>query len=519
MASAPSSRRLSWAAAFAASLLGLCLAAAAGDLAAPPLEQPVDACGPDAESCGTFDVSSALQLRRGPAELSDGAELSEGAEPSENISRRILYDFVQQYDDIGETRLTGTPSDKATSAWIRERLEEAGLSVELQPYAIPGGPLWVPSGEGSEYSDYGCHLKLDHKRVPCYVVQSPPAKPVALTNVSMARVLVVDKMSGYELESAQDLLSQHVDAQGNLPYDVAFVVQKYDEPVPFTWKQKGMVPSVIPVVTVPAKFRHLMCNGSIVTSLTLSGRWHTNATSHNVIATLPSFAPAACNATLAAPLPFYLGTPFNCFEASDCAPHRAAGVAVLMAVARDLASNPVQCQKDGSAEHRCMMPVFGFSSGHDMGDPGITDGILPYLEKLASRLEVSLSEVVYVSLGASLGNRALKNGTQSSVLPLLAQSFPNGHNISTAMSAFQGTVCSDSVSGLSTGCSQPAAVIGAARSPLKAGMMVLNLVSYFDKTFHYPWQQGIQRLDFYQLQRIARITSKALRAAICSGVR
>ncbi|CAE8634303.1 unnamed protein product [Polarella glacialis] len=508
MASASSSR-LSWAAVVVVSLLGLCLATA-WDLAAA-LEQPVvGTCGPDsdAESCGAADVSSALQLRRETAESGD--EDTQGGIKFKGITEWILKHFVQQYAAIAETRLTATPSDEATSKWITKTLEGAGLNVELQKYHIPGAQLWVPDGDGSTASHYGCLLKLDRVRVPCYVVQSPPAKPVDISNVPMKRVLVIQKMHGYELGSAQELLLQHVDASGKLPYDVAIVVNLGYTPNPFTWKQEGIEPAMIPVIEVPNMFASNVRWSRKITKLRLSGTWKSDAKSQNVIATLKSYAPAACSTKLARPLPFYLGTPVNCFF--DCGPHRAAGVAVLMAVAHDLASKPVRCHKGHFAENRCMMPVFGFSSGHDMGDPGITAGILPWLQNLTSGLNVPMSEVVYVNIGANLGNRAEKNG-QPAVLPLLVESFQQkGSDTSAAMSAFQVNVCS----GSNSVCSQPplSAVEGAGRTPVQAGLMVVNLASFFGEPFESP---PVHEIQFEDLRYIAKGVSKAVRAAICSG--
>ena len=104
-------------------------------------------------------------------------------------SETSLAKLVQQYAQLGPWHLTGSSADEATSNWIYQELQAAGLGVQFQVFTVPGPAVWVPQHDGA--GGYGCQLVVDLHQIPCYVVQQPPIRPAVLDNVPMKRVLVV----------------------------------------------------------------------------------------------------------------------------------------------------------------------------------------------------------------------------------------------------------------------------------------------------------------------------------------
>jgi len=106
-------------------------------------------------------------------------------------SETSLAKLVQDYSQLGPSHLTGSSAHEATSNWIYQELQAAGLEVQFQAYILPGPAVWVPQHDGAAGGGYGCQLVVDLHRIPCYVVQQPPMRPAVLDDVPMKRVLVV----------------------------------------------------------------------------------------------------------------------------------------------------------------------------------------------------------------------------------------------------------------------------------------------------------------------------------------
>ena len=101
-------------------------------------------------------------------------------------SETSLAKLVQQYSQFGPSHLTGSSADEATSNWIYQELQAAGLEVQFQAYTLPGPAVWVPQHDGAAGGGYGCQLVVDLHRIPCYVVQQPPMRPAVLDDVAAA---------------------------------------------------------------------------------------------------------------------------------------------------------------------------------------------------------------------------------------------------------------------------------------------------------------------------------------------
>ena len=52
-------------------------------------------------------------------------------------SETSLAKLVQQYAQLGPSHLTGSSADEATSNWIYQELQAAGLEVQFQAYTLP----------------------------------------------------------------------------------------------------------------------------------------------------------------------------------------------------------------------------------------------------------------------------------------------------------------------------------------------------------------------------------------------
>eukprot|EP00438_Fugacium_kawagutii_P002376 Skav201005 [mRNA] locus=scaffold991:234303:235799:+ [translate_table: standard] len=326
--------------------------------------------------------------------------LTAAGSPSELSLSKLIHD----YSAIAPVRLTGTAADWATSDWIFHELKAAGLEVQRQSYTLPGPKVWIPQADGAPFGGYGCQLVVDGTPIPCYVVQQPPLNLTTLHDVPMMRVLVVSIAKVYMLK-AEDAYRSFLRPDGTLPYDAVIVINglsssNVTQPRPFDWNQQLRAPALVPVVTVSDAFTRLLRNAQRVTSLKLLGsRPH-----RNILAQLP--APKNCKTP---GRPLYVGTPINGFFRA--AGERGAGIAMLLAIAKAFVSCGSEASVSRPSCRRPWSPIFAFTSGHEQYDPGISQGAIPFLQELAASQNLTLAEIPFISIGASLGVHAHFEGS------------------------------------------------------------------------------------------------------------
>lgn len=428
-------------------------------------------------------------------------------------SETSLAKLVQDYSQLGPSHLTGSSADEATSNWIYQELQAAGLEVQFQAYTLPGPAVWVPQHDGAAGGGYGCQLVVDLHRIPCYVVQQPPMRPAVLDDVPMKRVLVVSSAKVYVLK-AEEVYRSYLKPDGTLPYDAVIVInnsslKNVTQPRPFDWDQHICAPALVPVVTVSNAFQKLLRSASYLTSLKLLGD-HRTLTSRNVLAQLP--ATPGC---LVAP-PLYIGTPINGFFGA--AGERGAGIALLLALAKGLVE-PCGC--------RSWQPIFGFTSGHEQFDTGISEGAIPFLKSLAESRNLSLVEVPFISIGADLAGYARFEGQNSEG--------PGSGTLPVVMSTSQGPdspgrmILDDLLRKLrplprfvhlKPGVMNATNTIGAIEKALHSGMPAMNVVgSPLGERFHLPSDADNTSVNFTSLLALAEGMLQALQSTICGSPR
>lgn len=432
-------------------------------------------------------------------------------------SEASLAKMVQQYAQLGPSHLTGSSADEATSTWIYQELQAAGLEVQFQAYTLPGPAVWVPKHDGAAGGGYGCQLVVDRHQIPCYVVQQPPMRPAVLDDVPMTRVLVVSSAKVYVLK-AEEVYRSYLKPDGTLPYDAVIVInnsssKNVTQPRPFDWDQHIDAPALVPVVTVSNAFQQLLRNASYLTSLKLLGD-HRALTSRNVLAQLP--ATPGC---LLAP-PLYVGTPINGFFAA--AGERGAGIALLLALAKGL-MEPCGCRR--------WQPIFGFTSGHEQFDTGISEGAIPFLKSLAESQNLSLVEVPFISIGADLAGHARfegqnSEGPGSGTLPVVMSTSSRGPG----SPGSPGRRILDDIlrklrhlpqfAHLKPGVMNATNTIGAIEQALHSEMPAMNVVgSPLGERFHLPSDADNTSVNFTSLLTLTEGMLQALQSTTCGSQR
>lgn len=411
------------------------------------------------------------------------------------VSEKTLADLINRYARFS-AHLSGTEADAETSKWVFEEVSKVGLEVGYQPYVLRD--VWIPGKDGRST---GCQLILAGQELPCYVVQQPPRRFHHL-QTSMRRILVVNVSEVY-IPSAEDTYRSAM-TNGTLPYDAVIVVNRVEgeevtQPRPFDWNQSGSSPSLVPVVTV-SKLQWFPANASV--SLRLLGHWVSALGTRNVVAM--SKVEAGCESRWR---PVYMGTPMNGFFRA--AGERGAGIAMLISLATMLP----RCA--------CWLPIFGFTSGHEQSDPGISREIIPYLQRLAEQHEIRLADIPFISIGAGLGNYAQFEGLNSegpgSGTARLMISTSLGHSgAHKMMEAVLQQLSKEKPSFMDLRPGAAFRAQGAVRPALLAGMPVMNLVSGdLRGRFHLPSDEDASSVNLSSLVSIVDSFSRALAAAMC----
>lgn len=329
----------------------------------------------------------------------------------------------------------------------------------------------------------------------------------------MKRVLVVSNPKVYVLK-AEEVYQSYLKPDGTLPYDAVIVINNMSsknvtQPRPFDWDQHIFAPALVPVVTVSNAFKKLLRSASYLTSLKLLGE-HRTLTSRNVLAQLPA-TPGCENV---AP-PLYVGTPINGFFGA--AGERGAGIALLLALAKGLAE-PCGCQS--------WQPIFGFTSGHEQFDTGISEGVIPFLKNLAESRNLSLMEVPFISIGANLAGYARFEGQNSEG--------PGSGSNQVYMSTSQGPdspgrkILDDFLRKLRPlprfvhlrpGVMNSTNTAGAIEKALHSGMPAMNVVGWPFERFHLPSDGDNTSVNFTSLLALAEGMLQALQSTTCGSPR
>jgi len=222
-------------------------------------------------------------------------------------------------------------------------------------------------------------------------------------------------------------------------------------------------------------------------------------------------------------VPLYVGTPFNGFFAA--AGERGAGVALVAALAAQTAQEPPQCGTNKiSQATRCKQVIFGFTSGHEQSDPGISEGVIPYLQHMGEQLNLSLASIPFVSIGANVANYASFAGNQHegagqgvSTLSLRTSAHVNGSsmgdNVLDAIAVSMSMA--DIKVNVGKGIMRLDNTEGAILQAMKAGMPSMNVVGGKNERFHLPADSGSDSVNIVALQRITSSLAAAMRSAVC----
>ena len=282
------------------------------------------------------------------------------------------------------------------------------------------------------------------------------------------------------------------------------------EPRPYDWTGTSGLPSV-PVITVSFAWEALILRARTLTWLRLNGSRGTDATAHNVLATTTGQTPAGC---VGPPRPLYVGTPMNGFF--RCAGERGSGVALTLALA---ARAPPRCAVGRVPQ--CHQLTFGFTAGHEMADPGLVNGVLPWLQARGN-----VSGMPFVSIGANLGTfRAFEGanfeGRGSGTTPVLVATSAGASVLS---AAFAGALSPLPWVAAAAGGLNASSARGAARWPLQLGMEVVDLLGGFlypaaggFLRFHLPSDANESSVNLDSLAALTSAAGSALDTYLCSA--
>jgi hypothetical protein len=305
------------------------------------------------------------------------------------LSGTVLYDYVKTYAAFGEHR-TGGKGDLATSRWIAEELQKAGLQTELKPWTL------------KQFFLESCALTVDGKALECFPGWFPNTRPVkgkltvydpAQPAILKGNLAFVGSKYGAVSNTGMIKLVEQVRDAGGIGLIVA--VRNFGDAGLLTAanaEQKGQGPEYhqapLPLPTViiagrdEAELLKAASEGKEAAFQVL-GDTRENTTAYNVVATLKRGDRWIVVTTPTA----------GWFE---CAGERGPGVALFLGLARWAAQN--------SSPYSF---IFIANSGHEMAYMGARYAFTDYLPQHGITKD---NVVCWFHLGAAIACRAWKKG-------------------------------------------------------------------------------------------------------------